>query len=273
MRVVDGVDARRARGGARAADGADLRAGRPDADNSELSRQGDGADRQGQGRADPGRRRRRDPDHPERPPGNGATLVAYSGGKCLRGPQTAGLLLGRKDLVKAAWVHSAPHHGPHRGYKVGKEEAIGMLAAVETWVKRDHDAEWKRWTGWLEHIAAKVKTVDGVTTESPSRTACRTRRRRSACAGIAPSWASMARRVVRTLFNGEPRITMTAAGGASRRSIGDGGTGVSITPYMMAAGDEQIVADRLYALLIKPPAHAGEDAGATPAADLSGGGT
>ena len=95
---------------------------------------------------------------------NGATLVAYSGGKCLRGPQTAGLLLGRKDLVKAAWVHSAPHHGPHRGYKVGKEEAIGMLAAVEMWVKRDHDAEWKRWTGWLDHIAAQVKTVDGVTT-------------------------------------------------------------------------------------------------------------
>jgi seryl-tRNA(Sec) selenium transferase len=55
---------------------------------------------------------------------NGATLVAYSGGKCLRGPQTAGLLLGRKDLVRAAWVHSAPHHGPGRAMKVGKEEAI-----------------------------------------------------------------------------------------------------------------------------------------------------
>ena len=77
---------------------------------------------------------------------HGATLVGYSGGKCLRGPQTAGLLLGRKDLVKAAWVHSAPHHGFARGYKVGKEEAIGMLMAVEMWVKRDHDAEWKRWT-------------------------------------------------------------------------------------------------------------------------------
>ena len=56
---------------------------------------------------------------------NGATLVAYSGGKCLRGPQTAGLLLGRKDLVQAAWVHSAPHHGFARAMKVGKEEAIG----------------------------------------------------------------------------------------------------------------------------------------------------
>src|SRR6058998_1829768 len=89
---------------------------------------------------------------------NGATLVAYSGGKCLRGPQSAGLLLGRKDLIRAAWVHSAPHHGFGRAMKVGKEEAIGMLAAVETWVKRDHDAEWKRWTASLDHIASRVST-------------------------------------------------------------------------------------------------------------------
>ena len=66
----------------------------------------------------------------------GATLVGYSGGKCLRGPQTAGLLLGRKDLVRAAWIHSAPHHGFGRAMKVGKEEAIGMLMAVEMWIKR-----------------------------------------------------------------------------------------------------------------------------------------
>ena len=86
---------------------------------------------------------------------NGATLVGYSGGKCLRGPQTAGLLLGRKDLVRAAWVHSAPHHGPGRAMKVGKEEAIGMLTAVEMWVKRDHDAEWKQWMAWLDHISRR----------------------------------------------------------------------------------------------------------------------
>ena len=95
---------------------------------------------------------------------NGATLVAYSGGKCIRGPQTAGLLLGRKDLVKAAWVHSAPHHGFTRALKVGKEDAIGMLMAVEMWVKRDHEAEWKRWNGWLDHIGQRVSTVPGVTT-------------------------------------------------------------------------------------------------------------
>src|SRR4029453_7105108 len=95
---------------------------------------------------------------------NGATLVAYSGGKCIRGPQTAGLLLGRKDLVRAAWVHSAPHHGFSRSMKVGKEEAIGMLMAVEMWVKRDHKAEWNRWLGWLRSIATEASKVDGVTT-------------------------------------------------------------------------------------------------------------
>jgi L-seryl-tRNA(Ser) seleniumtransferase len=202
---------------------------------------------------------------------DGATLVAYSGGKCLRGPQTAGLLLGRKDLVKAAWVHSAPHHGPHRGYKVGKEEAIGMLAAVEAWVKRDHDAEWKRWTGWLEHIAAKVKTVDGVTTEiaqpaglSNRTPSLRVRWDRAKLGVDGPA-------VVRTLFNGEPRITMTAAGGgeAGDRSAMSG-TGVSITPYMMAAGDEVIIADRLHAVLSKPPV-APVKTPAPPAGDLSGG--
>ena len=80
----------------------------------------------------------------------GATLVAYSGGKFLRGPQSAGLLLGRKDLVQAAWVHSAPHHGYARSMKVGREEIVGMVVAVESWVARDHQAEWQQWTARVQ---------------------------------------------------------------------------------------------------------------------------
>jgi L-seryl-tRNA(Ser) seleniumtransferase len=195
---------------------------------------------------------------------NGATLVAYSGGKCLRGPQTAGLLLGRKDLVKAAWVHSAPHHGPGRALKVGKEEAIGMLMAVEMWVKRDHDAEWKRWTGWLDHIAQRLAAIPGVTTSivQPEGLSNRTPslrvlwdRQKIGLAGDA---------AVRLLLEGEPRIALAAAGGPQ------GATGVSVTPYMLAAGDERIIADKLHALLSSSPAQSAAPAPAAPAADLSG---
>ena len=71
--------------------------------------------------------------------------MAYSGGKAICGPQCAGLLLGRKDILMSAWQASSPHHGPGRDNKVGREETIGMLAAVEAWVKRDHQGEWKKW--------------------------------------------------------------------------------------------------------------------------------
>jgi L-seryl-tRNA(Ser) seleniumtransferase len=195
---------------------------------------------------------------------NGATLVAYSGGKCLRGPQTGGLLLGRKDLVRAAWVHSAPHHGVTRSLKVGKEDAIGMLMAVEMWVKRDHDAEWKRWSAWLDHIAQRVSSIAGVTTTvvQPNGLSNRTPslriqwdRQKLGLAGDA---------VVRALLDGEPRIATAPAGGAPPL------TGVSITPYMMDPGDERIVADRLHALLSKPAAQPATAPPATPAADLAG---
>src|SRR3954471_8687367 len=92
----------------------------------------------------------------------GANVVAYSGGKCLRGPQAAGLLLGDKVLLQAAWLNSAPHHAFGRSLKVGKEEIMGMLAAVEAWTKRDHEAEWHRWESWLDQIATRLKPIDGV---------------------------------------------------------------------------------------------------------------
>ena len=95
----------------------------------------------------------------------GATVVGYSGGKCMRGPQCAGLLLGRKELVQAAWFQAAPHHNVGRSLKVGKEEIMGMLAAVEMWTKRDHEAEWNTWKEWLGNIEAKVKPLPSVTTE------------------------------------------------------------------------------------------------------------
>jgi L-seryl-tRNA(Ser) seleniumtransferase len=198
---------------------------------------------------------------------NGATLVAYSGGKCLRGPQAAGLLLGRKDLVKAAWVHSAPHHGYSRSMKVGKEEAIGMLMAVEMWMKRDHDAEWKRWTSWLDSVARRVSTIDGVTTNVVQPRGLSNRMPSLRVLWDRKRFGLPGEAVVKTLFDTDPRVGVFPARGDSEPAL----TGVSVHPYMMAPGDEKVVGDRLYAILTaaqgKPAA---DPPPAAPAADLSG---
>ena len=195
---------------------------------------------------------------------NGATLVAYSGGKCIRGPQSAGLLLGRKALVQAAWVHSAPHHGFARSMKVGKEEAIGMLMAVEMWVRRDHKAEWDRWMAWLDSIATEVSKIDGVTTAITETTALSNRtpsltirwdRKRLDISG-----ADLARHLLDT----EPRIA--TPGGRDR---GDEAS-ISITPYQMAAGEEKIVAERIYAALSKALRRTAPSHVAAAASDVSG---
>ena len=197
---------------------------------------------------------------------NGASLVGYSGGKCMRGPQSAGILLGRKDLVRAAWVHSAPHHGFSRSMKVGKEEAIGMLAAVEMWVKRDHQAEWNQWVSWLDHIAKRVSAVEGVSTslEQPEGLSNRT-------PSLVIRWdrtrlGLSGRTLARILLDTEPRIATAGARGGTRGTE----TGISITPYQMSAGEEKIIADRIFALLSGPPTRESAEPDQPPAVDLSG---
>ena len=181
----------------------------------------------------------------------GATAVAYSGGKCIRGPQAAGLLVGEKNLLQAAWANSAPHHAFGRSLKVGKEEIMGMLAAVEMWVKRDHQAEWKQWEGWLDTIAASVKRIDGVTTRMAQGPVGLSNRSPSlaiqwdgARLGITGQEAS------RLLLDTEPRIVLASASGSR---TGNMASAVSIVPYQMMPGDEKALAERLYAVLSKPP--------------------
>ncbi len=197
---------------------------------------------------------------------SGATLVGYSGGKCLRGPQSAGILLGRKDLVRAAWVHSAPHHGFARSMKVGKEEAIGMLAAVEMWVKRDHQGEWNQWVSWLDHIAKRVSAVEGVSTsvEQPEGLSNRT-------PSLVIRWdrsrlGISGRTLAKMLFDTDPRIATSGARGGTRGTE----TGISITPYQMSPGEEKIIADRIFALLSNPPAKESAETPQPPSADVNG---
>jgi len=200
----------------------------------------------------------------------GATLVGYSGGKYMRGPQSAGLILGRKDLVKAAWIHGAPHHGYGRAMKVGKEEAMGMLAAVEAWTKRDHQAEWKNWMAWMNHVSDRVRTIQGVTT---SITETKELSNRSPVLRI--GWNTdqigiSGADIEHTLFTTEPRITLSGLGRRHQSSEGSTQTGVSLTAYMMCPGDENVVAERLHELLAKAAGTKLSSDTAPPASQIAG---
>ena len=207
----------------------------------------------------------------------GATLVAYSGGKYIRGPQSAGLLLGRKDLVQAAWVHSAPHHGYARAMKVGREEMIGMVVAVERWVKRDHEAEWKQWVARCEHIADRVGRIAGVTTSVQREPGASLSNRSPR---LVVRWDSQTlgitgASVVQLLDAGDPRIAVSAADrrGGQVQTPGDGGSadaGISIVTAMMTSGDEKIVAARLHQVLSGKHALKREEPPSPPQANVSG---
>ncbi|PYX33567.1 MAG: hypothetical protein DMG80_05780 [Acidobacteria bacterium] len=93
-------------------------------------------------------------------------LYAFSGGKGLRGPQCSGLLLGRKDLIEAALANSSPREGSVcRAMKVGKEEVIGCVTALETWLNVDEKKVYREWNERIDRIRKLVDTVPGVKTD------------------------------------------------------------------------------------------------------------
>jgi uncharacterized pyridoxal phosphate-dependent enzyme len=180
---------------------------------------------------------------------HGATLVGYSGGKCMRGPQAAGLLLGPKDLVQAAWFNAAPHHNWGRAFKVGKEEIMGMLAAVREWYKRDHDAEQRAWRAWLGHIEARVKGLPSVKTEYLEAEDLSNRSPRLAIHWDGSQIGITGTEVEERLDQGTPRILVA---GSSGRRPDKMMSSVVIMPYMMAAGEERVLADAIYDALAHP---------------------
>jgi len=192
----------------------------------------------------------------------GADLVAYSGGKIIRGPQTAGLLIGRRDLVRAAWANSAPHHGFGRAMKVSKEEIVGMLRAVEVWrTGRDIEADFRDWEKWYAYITGQVTRVPGVKAEI----------RGPAQGGPFPtlnvSWnpekvGITAGEVGRLLLDGQPRIMTHAEGD---------GYSFLIRPVAMKGDEYKVVAQRLTEVLRSAPQKAAaEQRPAEPAFDITG---
>jgi uncharacterized pyridoxal phosphate-dependent enzyme len=191
----------------------------------------------------------------------GADLVAYSGGKIIRGPQGGGLLVGRKDLVRAAWANSAPHHAFGRALKVTKEEIVGMLAAVEVWSNgRNLDADFEEWTRWYAHITDRITKVPGVSASVVPPV------RGGPFPTLNVSWDKQkigltAAEVGRQMLDGEPRI-MTHASGE--------GTSFLIRPVAMKPGEYKIVADRLFQVFSSAPAAKPAKSPAPPAANIAG---
>lgn len=178
--------------------------------------------------------------------GKGADIVAYSGGKAICGPQCAGLLLGRKDILMSAWQASSPHHGPGRDNKVGREEMMGMLAAVEAWTTFDHKAKWTRWLSFLDNINKEVSKIDGVTTEvyEPKGLS-----NKSPVLKI--SWDSeklniTGEEVAEDLGRNKPRVAIGSDGATGYET---GATSINITSGQMQPGEDKVVSGRIVGVL------------------------
>ncbi len=179
----------------------------------------------------------------------GATIVAYSGGKAICGPQSTGLILGKKDILQSAWQASSPHHGPCRDNKVDRDEMFGMAAAVQAWKEIDHDAIMRQWQSYLDLITRKISGIQSVQTKVhyPST--------QSGLSNVSPelviTWDADVLNITGIemadeLATNKPRIAVASGGG---RGNDPKINGIAITTIGMQAGEEKIVADRAYEIL------------------------
>ena len=192
----------------------------------------------------------------------GADIVAYSGGKTIRGPQSAGLMLGNKNILLAAWQASAPHHGPGRDNKLDRDEIVGMVAAVEDWLERDHEGEWKRWLSWLEVISKKVTQINGISTKVIEPVNLNNKYPVLHIIWDPEKFYVTGYEIAEEVGRNKPRIAL------GNRDEPDGTTSIQITPGHMQAGEEKIVADRLFEVLSKKRSPKPEMK--TPVTNLSG---
>jgi uncharacterized pyridoxal phosphate-dependent enzyme len=178
----------------------------------------------------------------------GVDLVAFSGGKGLRGPQNSGLLIGRKDLVSIAATFQSPYSGIGRDLKIAKETMIGMVAAVERYMNVDHAAEWKEWARQIDYMRDILSKVSGVETGYVPKEITN---------HVPRLWVKWDEKVFnfsredcfKALQDGDPSIVPLRTP-----------MGVTIVPWMMAPGQEKLVAQRLREVL----EHARKSAGSRP---------
>ena len=167
-------------------------------------------------------------------------LIAFSGGKAIRGPQCAGLLIGKKEYVANALLNNSPHEDViGRSQKVGKEEIIGMVKALELFLKEDHEALDKEWRAKLDYISAEITKIPGVTTAFPTP-------------GIANHVPSMdidwdEKRV--KIKPKEVSIALKKSTPSIAIGPGDNREGLTMTSFMLQPGEEKIIAAKLAEVL------------------------
>lgn len=164
----------------------------------------------------------------------GFHFVVISGGKAIRGPQSAGLLMGKKDIIAAARLHMPPRgFNIGRGMKVNKEEILGMYVALEHYLQYDHQKEWKEWEQRIGLMENAAKSVNGISTNVTV----------PKLGNITPtleiSWNDKIKLTSKDL---QERLRK---GNPSIEVVGGKENSISITAWVMKPGDEKIVARRL----------------------------
>ena len=146
--------------------------------------------------------------------------------------------------------NAAPHHNYGRALKCSKEEAMGLLAAVRQWYKRDHAAEQAQWTAWMQHIADRLKGLPSLTAKIVAPGDDLSNR----CPNLEIQWDANALKITGTelaahLDAGTPRIILSDPSGHRPEMMQ---SSITVTSYMMEAGQEKIIADALHDAFTKP---------------------
>jgi D-glucosaminate-6-phosphate ammonia-lyase len=173
----------------------------------------------------------------------GADLAVFSGGKDFRGPQASGLLVGNESMIAAVAVNGSPHQRLARPMKVGKEEMIGLLAAVERYVGEDWQDRARRYEATVERWVENFSGMPGISASRvfPNEAGQPTPRCHVA---FGPDTGLNGAEVARLLWEGDPRIAVAV----------DGPHAISITPELLEEGEESILLDRIAALTQAPVA-------------------
>lgn len=167
----------------------------------------------------------------------GAALAIFSGGKDLAGPQSSGLVLGRKDLIDTIRMHGAPNHSVGRPLKVGKEEMLGLLAAVERYLKLDHNARAQVFEDRVKFWNESLAGIEGVsaTRDYPNEAGQPAPR-----SLISFSNKISKDHVIEQLWQGNPRIAVAPS---------EKNNGILLNPMTIQEGEETIILNKLKELL------------------------